>query len=171
MANKTGSSRPRRRWYNDRVIPILIVVGAIALAVIMVTVSAVRPLSTLELVLWQVVSLALGLYGSYRFGQTGARNAAQDIVRTHARAAVRRILSLRDSLYRLSSRIEGFKSQGDDRRLDVIQAIVDEQIPNSRYAVDDWRDLAPKDVEEILKTAAEQRGVTADGNPDQTHPR
>lgn len=171
MPNKTGSTRPRRHWYNDRVIPLLIVVGAIALAIIMVTVSAVRPLSTLELVLWQVVSLSLGLYGSYRFGQNGARNAALDIVRPHARAAVRRILSLRDSLYRLSGRIESFKAQGDDHRLDVIQAIIDEQIPNSRYAVDDWRDLAPDDVAEILKTATEQRGVTKDGNADQTHPR
>lgn len=160
MPNKTGSTRPRRHWYNDRVIPLLIVVGAIALAIIMVTVSAVRPLSTLELVLWQVVSLSLGLYGSYRFGQNGAWSAARDIVRPHARSAIRRVLSLRNSLYLLSGRIEDYKLAGEDYRLDVIQAIVDEQIPTGGAAVEDWRDIVPEDVEEIIVQWSQYRMET-----------
>ena len=82
------------------------------MAVAMVVVSAIRPLSTLELVLWQVVSLLLGLYGSYRFGKNAARDSARDVIRPHARSALRTIISLWASLHRLSARIEEFRTTG-----------------------------------------------------------
>lgn len=123
----------------------------------MVNVSATRPLSTLELVLWQVVSLALGLCGSYWFGRNSAAGAARDVIRPHARSAVRSLLGLRDSLRALCSRIEDYQYIEDyadeepDYRLDVIQAIVEEQIPTSDSAIEDWRDIAPEDVAEIIQ--------------------
>lgn len=70
MPSKAGLTRQFRRWLSKQAIPLLIVAGAIALAVVMVNVSAERELSTLELILWQVVSLLLGLSGSYWFGRT-----------------------------------------------------------------------------------------------------
>lgn len=117
----------------------------------MVVVSAIRPLSTLELVLWQVVSLLLGLYGSYWFGRNAARDSAREVIRPHARSAVRSLLGLRDSLRALSHRIEDYQDEEADYRLDVIQAIVEELMPVSDSAIEDWRDITPEDVAEIIR--------------------
>ena len=143
-----------------KAIPVLIVAGAIVLAVAIVIVSAIRPLSTMELVLSQLVSLALGLYGSYKFGQNAARESAHDVVRPHARSAVRSLLGLRDSLYRLWDRIEDYRLDDEDYRLEVIQAIIEEQVPTGDSAIEDWRDIATEDVDEVIRRweneAAEQ---------------
>ena len=69
----------------------------------------------------------------------------------HARSALRTILSLRDSLVRLSGRIEDFKAQTPDSRLDVIQSIIDEQIPMGRSAAEDWRDIVPDEVDDVIE--------------------
>ena len=151
MPDKRGSTRQRRQRYTDRAIPLIIVVGAVALAVAMVVVSAIRPLSTLELILWQVVSLLLGLSGSYWFGRNAARDSARDVIRPHARSAVRSLLGLRDSLRALSHRIEDYQDEDEDYRLEVIQAIVEEQMPVSDSAIEDWRDITPEDVAEIIR--------------------
>ena len=143
----------------------VLIVGAVALAVAMITVSAVRPLTTLELLLWQVLSLTVGLFASYRFGQNAARAAVRDVVRPHARSATRHLVSLWSSLYRLSRRVEEFRSLREDYRLEVIQAIIEEQIPISSSAVEDWRDIVEEDIAEILAAGAEQRRAD-DGNAD-----
>ena len=71
----------------DRTIVLIVgaIGGAIALAVAMIIVSAFRPLSTLETALWQLISLAAGLYGSYLLGQRAARESAMDLLRLHSR--------------------------------------------------------------------------------------
>ena len=151
MPNKAGLIRQFRRWLGKQAIPLLIVAGAIALAVVMVNVSAERDLSTLELILWQVLSLLLGLGGSYWFGRNTARDSARDVIRPHARSAVRSLLGLRDSLRVLSHRIEDYQDEDADYRLEVIQAIVEEQMPVSDSAIEDWRDITPEDVAEIIR--------------------
>lgn len=151
MPNKAGLVRQFRRWLSKQAIPLLIVAGAIVLAVVMVNVSAERELSTLELALWQVVSLLLGLSGSYWFGRNAARDSARDVIRPHARSAVRSLLGLRDSLRALSHRIEDYQDEDADYRLEVIQAIVEEQMPVSDSAIEDWRDITPEDVAEIIR--------------------
>ena len=151
MPNKAGLTRQFRRWLSKQAIPLLIVAGAIALAVVMVNVSAERDLSTLELILWQVVSLLLGLSGSYWFGRNAARDSARDVIRPHARSAVRSLLGLRDSLRALIHRIEDYQDEDADYRLEVIQAIVEEQMPVSDSAIEDWRDITPEDVAEIIR--------------------
>ena len=151
MPNKAGLFRQFRRWLSKQAIPLLIVAGAIALAVVMVNVSAERELSTLELILWQVVSLLLGLSGSYWFGRNAARDSARDVIRPHARLAVRSLLGLRDSLRALIHRIEDYQDEDADYCLEVIQAIVEEQMPVSDSAIEDWRDITPEDVIEIIR--------------------
>ena len=151
MPNKAGLIRQFRRWLSKQAIPLLIVAGAVALAVVMVNVSAERELSTLELILWQVVSLLLGLSGSYWFGRNAARDSARDVIRPHARSAVRSLLGLRDSLRALSHRIEDYQDEDADYRLEIIQAIVEEQMPVSDSAIEDWRDITPEDVVEIIR--------------------
>lgn len=137
--------------------------GAITLAVAMVIVSAFRPLSTLETALWQLISLTAGLFGSYMLGRRAAREAAMEVVRLHARSAVRRLLAIRDSLHRLSTRIEEFQQQEPDPRLSVIQAVVEERIGIAESAIADWRDVASEDVDEAIKLREAGRR-TVDGN-------
>lgn len=122
-------------------------------------VSSGRALSQLEVVMFEVLTLGLGAFGSFWFGRSSAREAAREMVRPHARSALRTILSLRDSLVRLSGRIEELKMEGADHRLDIVQSIVHEQIPIGRSAVEDWRDFVPEDVEEVLKRWNEETEV------------
>ncbi len=152
------------KWWQD--IP-LIGLGLAFLIALggMISVSSIRDLTQLENILFQIVTLATGLLGSYRFGRNAAKAAAYDVIRPHARASIRRILSLRDSLFRLSEWIEDYKTEGSfDYRLNVIQAIVNEQIPTGGSAVEDWRDIVPDDVDEILGSWPVRWGVEQNGN-------
>ncbi len=165
MVRDTLGMRPpnatSNRWMRRLDLPLvgLGIVFSLALGAMIVT-SSIRQLSHLETVLFQVVTLATGLLGSYRFGRVAAREAAYEMIRPHARSAIRRILELRDSLFRLSARIEDFKQDADDdRHLSIIQAIIDEQIPTGGSAVEDWRDIVPEDVDQILEAWLERRGV------------
>ncbi|MYC28588.1 MAG: hypothetical protein F4X65_00650 [Chloroflexi bacterium] len=124
--------------------------GAVVLSVGIVIVSAFRPLSTLETALWQLITLAAGLYGSYLLGQKAARESATDLLRLHARSAVRRLLAIRGSWHRLSHRIEEFQVEERDPRLDVIQAIVEERSTIADSAIEDWRDIAADEVDEVI---------------------
>ena len=158
------SSTPAR-WWRRLDLPLigLALVFAVALGA-MIAVSSMRDLSQLETILFQVVTLATGLLASYRFGRNAARDAAYEVIRPHARSALRRILSLRDSLFRLSDRIEEFKEEGPDYRLDVIQAIIVEQIPLGGSAVEDWRDIIEDDVEEVVQRWPRDWRSGEDGN-------
>ena len=118
-----------------------------ACAVIGLTVF--RDFTTLEFGLFQLLILATGLLGSYIFGRNSARAGATEVIRPHARATFRRVMALYKSLYRLSGRIEELKVESPDSRLDLIQALVDEQITTGQDAMEDWRDIVPEDVEEI----------------------
>ena len=133
----------------------ILIVGAIgsavALAIGMIVVSAFRPLSTLETALWQLISLTAGLFGSYLLGRRAAREAAMEVVRMHARPAVRRLLAIRDSLLRLSAKVAEFQQEEEDPRLAIIQAIIEERIGIAESAVDDWRDVAAEDVDEAIR--------------------
>ncbi len=138
--------------------------GAVALSVGMVIVSAFRPLTTLETALWQLISMVAGLYGSYHLGRRAAREAALDTLRLHSRSAVRRLLAIRNSLRRLSSRIEEFQQEGKDARLDIIQAIVDERVSLGDSAIEDWRDIAAEDVEIVLGSRGDSRPPSGNGS-------
>lgn len=154
----------RTRWWRDLPLIGLWLAFAVALGA-MIVVSSLRELSQLEAVLFQVVTLATGLLASYRFGQNAARDAAYDVIRPHARSALRSILALRDSLYSLSLRIEGFKENGPDQNLDLIQAVIEEQIPLAGSAVEDWRDVAPDDVAAVVQNWPHGRRANSNDNP------
>ncbi len=96
------------KWWQD--LPLLVLGLAFIVALgAMVAVSSVRPLSQVEAILFQLVTLTAGLLGSYRFGRNAAREGAFEIIRPHARSALRSILTLHTSMYRLSLRIEEMK--------------------------------------------------------------
>lgn len=147
MNSKTsnGNVRSLLRWET------LLIIIAVVVAVAMIVTSANRPLTALETVLFQLVTLGAGTAGSFLLGRASAAQAARDVIRPHARSALRQLLVLRDSLRRSSDKIEEFKASGDDPRLDIIQAILNEQIPMERSAIEDWRDIVPDDVEDVIK--------------------
>ena len=72
-----------------------------------------------------------------------------EVIKPHARSAFRRVTALYQSLYRLSNRIEELNRENPDNRLELIQALVHEQIATGQDAMEDWRDIVPEDVEEI----------------------
>ncbi len=132
---------------------ILLAIVAFGLSAFLIFVAQSRPLTPLEGVLLQVVILAAGVGASvgasYMVGKNAALEAARSLIRPHALSAFRRVYNLYDSLYRLSVRIEELKERGPDYRLDLVQALVDEQFTTGRDALEDWRDIVPEEVEEI----------------------
>ena len=153
----------KRQWL---ILGIVLIIISAALSTYMIIVAAERPLTALEVALFQVLSLGVGLLGALFVGRFSAAEAARDVIRPHARSALRTTLSLRDSLFRLSRRIEEFKRTSDDHRFDIVQAIVHEQIPIGGSAVEDWRDIVPEDVEEVLERWGEETEVSGYGNAD-----
>lgn len=138
-------------WVQWTVIGLLTLV-TIVLSITLIIVSQGRPLTPLEAILFQVVILATGVGASYMIGKYTAMEAAREMIRPYTRSAFRRVLSLYKSMYNLSVRIEAMQEEGYDPRLDVIRAVVDEQIPSGRDALEDWRDIIPSDdVDEMLQ--------------------
>ena len=144
------SDFPKRGAWSYALGGILVSVSLV-FAAVMVFASSSRELSPLESSLFQAVILGGGLSGSFLFGRMSAMQAARDVIRPHARSAFRRVLSLHRSLYSLSVRIETLQEEGGDRRLEVVRAVVDEQIVAGGDAMEDWRDIIEDDVDEILE--------------------
>ena len=133
----------------------LLIAISIAVAIIMIVVSSSRDLTSLEATLFQVVSLAAGLSGSYIFGRSSAAESVRVATRLHARPAFRRAIDLYVSLSELSFRISQYRRQNPSRfHLAVVQALVIEQIEMGRTVLDDWHDLVPEDADEILEQQA-----------------
>jgi len=87
-------------------------IGALIIAIALSIAAAKGNLTLLENALLQVLSLGLGLTGSYIFGRMSAREAARDLVQVNARSAFRRLLSLYTSLSRLATAIQGARNSG-----------------------------------------------------------
>jgi hypothetical protein len=153
------------RWLGVSLAAIAIIVSALAIVT-----AVVRRLTILELTLFQVISLSLGLAGSYVFGKYSAHEAARDVIRPHARSAFRRVLSLYAALQRYAVAVEergailtqiswdyggSVPMQHIDAALALLSAQVIEQIGTAGDAMEDWRDLVPDEVERIERRATE----------------
>ena len=148
MNDREAKSRSIFRWVTAN-LPIIGLSASIVAAVSMVALTLFRQPTTFEAGLFQVFILLTGLWGSYILGKNSALDAARELIRPHARSAFRRVLNLYDSLFRLSVRLEKLKEGNPDQRLDLVQALVDEQYTTGRDALEDWRDIIPQDVAEI----------------------
>ena len=87
------------------IVQVLICLGILAL-LILVYIAATRDLSGLESVLLQIILLAIGGGVSFFAGHRSAREAAEEIIKPHARSAFRRLLSLYLSLQRAAAEIK-----------------------------------------------------------------
>ena len=128
----------------------VILIGAsvavsVIFAAVMVTITAKRPLSPLETMLFQIVTLGVGLggglFGSYKFGQNFAAN------KQHARSALRSVIVLHRGILELSSTISRLNERRPDGRFDLLQALVSQLSNVCSSAIADWRDVIPDDFE------------------------
>ena len=148
----------KSRWVRwDIGLVIISVLSAIAFAIFMVIISSNRPLSPLETILFQllvlVAGLGGGLFGSYKFGQSSAARAARDVMRPHARSALRSVIVLYRGIERLSDAIESLKrDEPDTRSLELLQYVVYDQLSAADSAIADWRDIIPEDFADVDET-------------------
>ncbi len=156
--NRLFSNWGRGQW---------LVATAVVLAIATVIVGVVGDL--LAAAILQAVTLVFSVYGSYMLGQVSARQAAQELVRPHARSAFRRMQNLYAALGRLHeavgqqlmrlSSLEGMDDKNFEHvraSLMLLEAVVIEQIATGEDAIEDWRDLVPDEVAEIERKARER---------------
>ena len=146
-----------------------LVLASVVFAGVFVWVAADRELSSLENVLLQVFSLALGLMGSYILGQESTRQSAREMMKPHARSAFRRLISLYRGLTRVATEIETARATLPREQyvlssLDRLDGIVIEQIATAGDALEDWSDIVPEEVEELrAKLLALSAGERSNG--------
>ncbi len=92
----------------------MLILSMVAAAVLGWT-GAQRQLSGVEAGLLQVFALGFGFLASFIFGQVSSEHAGREMVRSHARSAFRRVLSLYRSLSRLASVIENDRENSGGR--------------------------------------------------------
>ena len=134
------------------IVPVSIILGALTLLALLgfiVYVAAKRDLTSMESVLLQIISLAIGVGASFFFGRWSVREAAKP----HAQSAFRRLLSLYESLSRTANAIESAQNSKSDEDYQVLLArleeIVSYQLMTADDALEDWNDIVPEDVKEL----------------------
>ena len=156
--------RPAARFFKQ--LPGL---GLIALAifssVLFINKASERKLSDLENIQFQIITMSIGLVGSYLLGGATARESAMDIVRPHAKSAFRRVLSLYASLGRLNKTMEKIKPTLASNpqaiaAIERFQDLVIEQINTSGDTIEDWGDIVPDEVAKIKEKTASLEGLT-----------
>ena len=145
------------RWGSLDSLSLTLALVCASVVITMIIVSSGRSLSSLEEILFQVVILGTGISASWRIGRSSSISAAQETMRLHARPAFRTVLTLYESLSRLSLQIHVYNEELSDSRLETVESIVNEQIEIGRSALEDWRDIVPEDVEEIERRWIERR--------------
>lgn len=153
-----GLQRPASRLCNQ--LPGLLLIGfAVFISVIFINKASGGKLTDLENILFQVITMGIGLIGSFLLGGATARETAMEIVRPHAKSAFRRVLSLYASLARLHKTMDNAKKSLDTyseavAAIERFQDIVTEQINTSGDTIEDWGDLVPDEVAKIKETTA-----------------
>lgn len=161
---KIGSKLKQINWHLiiDLVLPSFLILASVGVAFFYVSIASQRILSQLENIMFQIFILAMSLIGSFGFGKRIARKAAKEFIKPHARSAFRRLIFLYQSLSRLRVAIEQGKKKetsvaNTNMVLDKLEAIVIEQIATANDALEDWRDIVPEDVEELISKVDEAR--------------
>ena len=161
MGERTRGATQRRSlasWAGAALLVVLSIVGAFAA----VETARQRPLSPLEDVLFQVLTLGTGLAGSFFLGRFSVEESARKLVRPHAQKAFRRLTSHFQSLSRLVIAIDNARensgsSASAPSHYDTLRAMVVEQISTAGDALEDWRDIVPDEVQEMEEQARRRR--------------
>lgn len=149
----------RFRWLRwEAVLIVVSVLASLVFAGAMIWTASIRPLSGLETVLFQIIVLFVGLggglFGSYKFGQASSEQVARDVIRPHARSALRSVIVLNNNLMALHEPIEQLARDTSDERVAMLHHLVDASNRVAVSAIDDWRDVIPEDFQDIGETVA-----------------
>lgn len=131
------------------ILPISLIILSITFSVIIIFISVNRALTPLEGSLFQFVILGLSLAGSYYIGKLSSKKMAIEIIKPHARSSFRRLLSLYKSLSRVAILVQD-ADKTVETKLEKIDSIIIEQIATADDALEDWKDIIPDEVEDIL---------------------
>lgn len=129
---------------------LLIFIALILMSLVAYTATQ-RELTEMEAIVFQFLALLAGIGGSYIFGRRASRETIRETIEPHARSAFRRLISLYRSLSRVAAIIESEETRDDASKIDIIRAIVVEQIATADDALADWQDVVPEAVEEMRK--------------------
>jgi len=150
---------------------VLLVAAALIVAAYVVKTSGEHALTQREQVLFQVIMLGAGLFGTFVVGRESAKSAARDVIRPSARSAFRRVWALYKGLARLRGSVAERKDFLDsvanlddgsvamshvNSQLSVLLAQIVEQVNTADDAMKDWRDLVPDEVDALEREAAER---------------
>ena len=116
---------------------------AVALGVTIWVSSQRDDLSGLESTLFSVITLGIGLLGSYRFGQISAAN------RLYARSALRSVLVLRKGIGRLHDAVALLRTTDNDEQIHLLQLYILNQMDVADAAVNDWSDVIRSDSTDV----------------------
>ena len=108
-----------------------------------------RALTEIEAIAFQILVFLAGFGGSYIFGRRSSRDSIRETIEPHARSAFRRLMSLYRSISHVAATIESEELSDDASKLNVIRAIVVEQIATANDALADWQDVVPESVENL----------------------
>lgn len=133
--------------FKSAVVPSLLFLVSIGVAAYFVHVSTTRVFTHLEGVLLQVFALVVGLTSSFIFGRQAADDRARELIKPHARSAIRRLRFLSAGLGRVAQAIRDCESPENYREtLAILRAIVVEQLAAADDALEEWEDIVPEDV-------------------------
>ena len=138
-----------------KIITIIVILTSVGIMMLFLYIATTRTLTQLEAYGFQLLSLFAGLTGSYIFGHRISKKRINEIVEPYSRPAFRRLISLYQSLSRVAFLIDDDKE--DSIKIQIIEAIVYEQIAAASDALADWEDIAPKSVEELKKQSISTR--------------
>lgn len=137
----------------NSIVAALLILFSVGISVFVAYLSTKQTLTGLESILWQIFVFAASLTGSFIFGQQSARKGATDIVKPHARSALRRLASLYRGLSRAAEVVDSAQQPEPQEDYQVtlarLQEIVAGQLLTADNALEDWRDILPEVLEEF----------------------
>jgi hypothetical protein len=141
----------------------------VTLAIATVVVGTQPNPNKLATSLLQVMTLLFGVLTSYFYSKISASDTAREVIRPHARASIRRSVTLFRALQRQDSaltehfrELEGLSLEAHDGRRVVdlssvkwsivgLQHLVTEQLATAGDSLEDWRDIVPEEVDRIYR--------------------
>lgn len=135
--------------------PLILVILSISLCFVFVHTSSLREFTSLENAFFQVFILILSLSGSFLLGKQSAKEAAREIIKPHARSALRRLMSLYASLSRAAQVLKEPHNPTIDQLpvLIKLEIIVIELLSTADDSVEDWNDIVPEEVNKLRDKA------------------
>ena len=120
-----------------------------------------RDFTSLESYFLQVFVAFVGVAGSFYSGRQSAREAAREVVNTHARSAFRLLLSLRSGLTHLSfiigSSHDSVSSEDYEKILAELKGVVYMQQLMVVDALGGWEDITPEEMERLKERLSAEK--------------